>query len=311
MTAGRPGPRADDLRRLIETRHAAFRAELEAVERSPGRDAIHRTRVAARSLRSLLATLKPLLRPSMLARARRDLRNMAAELGDVREADVRRAWLADLAQDSQALSPGACRALVEELERDRDASRKRLRRHLQSQSCRERIARLAVTLGDRRFVTGRRDAGGILARRLRKRWKRLQRALEARSEDPEALHELRLAAKHARYASEALMPLLGIEDGKAFKALKRLQDCLGEHRDATEALAWLANLGEPLGPVLLGRLEDPIGRVRSRRLRELDRLAARFTIPRLAPRAATPGRRRAAGRSARSSVPPRRRSPSS
>ena len=198
-----------------------------------------------------------------------------------------------------------------ELERDRGASRKRLRRHLQSQACRERISRLAATLGDRRFVTGRRDAGGILARRLRKRWKRLQRALEARSEDPEALHELRLAAKHARYASEALMPLLGIEDGKAFKALKRLQDCLGEHRDATEALAWLANLGEPLGPVLLGRLEDPIERVRLRRLRELDRLAARFTIPRLAPRAATPGRRRAAGRSARSSVPPRRRSPSS
>lgn len=311
MTAGRTGLRTDDLRRLIETRHAAFRAELEAVERSPGRDTIHRTRVAARSLRSLLATLKPLLRPSLLARARRDLRNMAAELGDVREADVRRAWLADLAQDSHALSPGACRALELELERDRDASRKRLRKHLQSQACRERILRLAATLDDRRFVTGRRDAGEVVSQRLGKRWKRLQRALEARSDDPEALHELRLAAKHARYASEALMPLLGMEDHKALKALKRLQDCLGEHRDATEAQAWLAHLGEPLGPVLLGRLEDAIGRVRSRRLRELDRLAARFTIPRLAPRAATPGRRPAAGRSARSSVPPRRRSPSS
>ena len=311
MTAGRTAPRADDLRRLIETRHAAFRAELEAVERSPGRDAIHRTRVAARSLRSLLATLKPLLRPSLLARARRDLRNMAAELGDVREADVRRAWLAGLVQDSQALSPGACRALELELERDRDASRKRLRKHLQSQAYRERSLRLATTLGDRRFVTGRREVGDLVAQRLRRRWKRLQRALEARSEDPEALHELRLATKHARYASEALMPLLGIEDRKALKALKRLQDCVGEHRDATEALAWLANLGEPLGPVLLARLEDPIGRARSRRLRELDRLAARFAMPRLAPRVASPGRRRAAGRSARSSVQPRRRSPSS
>lgn len=311
MTGDRTGPRADDLRRLIQTRHANFRAELEAVERSPGPDAIHRTRVAARSLRSLLATLKPLLRPSLLARARRDLRNMAAELGDVREADVRRAWLAGLAQDSQALAPGACRSLVLELERDRNASRKRLRRHLQSQAYRERIQRLAATLGDRRFVAGRRDSGDIVAQRLRKRWKRLQDALEARSGDPEALHELRLAAKHARYASEALMPLLGIEDREALRALKRLQDCLGEHRDATEALAWLADLGEPLGPVLLGRLEDPIERVRARRLRDLDRLAARFAMPRLAPPVATPGRRRAAGRSARSSVPPRRRSPSS
>ena len=314
MTAGRTGPRADDLRRLIETRHAALRAELGAVERSPGRDAIHRTRVAARSLRSLLATLKPLLRPSLLARARRDLRNMAAELGDVREADVRRAWLADLARDSEALSPGACRALELELERDRDASRKRLRRHLQSQAYRERSLRLAETLGDRRFVSAGGNAGDVVALRLRKRWKRLRRAFDARSADPEALHELRLAAKHTRYASEALMPLLGIEDRRApkeLRELKRLQDCLGEHRDATEALAWLASLGEPLGPVLLGRLEDPIGRVRLRRLRELDGLAKRFKMPRLAPRVATPGRRRAAGRSARSSAPPRRRSPSS
>jgi len=311
VTAGRTGPRADDLRRLIETRHAALRAELGAVERSPGRDAIHRTRVAARSLRSLLATLKPLLRPSLLARARRDLRNMAAELGDVREADVRRAWLADLARDSEALSPGACRALELELDRDRDASRKRLRRHLQSQAYRERSLRLAATLGDRRFMTAGRNAGEVVALRLQRRWQRLRRAFDARSADPEALHELRLAAKHTRYASEALMPLLGIEDRKALKDLKRLQDCLGEHRDATEALAWLASLGEPLGPVLLGRLEDPIGRVRSRRLRELDGLAKRFKMPRLAPRVATPGRRRAAGRSARSSAPPRRRSPSS
>jgi len=311
VTAGRTGPRADDLRRLIDTRHAAFRAELEAVERSPGKDAVHRTRVAARSLRSLLATLKPVLRPSLLVRARRDLRNLAAEFGDVREADVRRAWLADLARDSEALSPGACGALATELERDRDAARKRLRRHLRSQAYRERRLRLAATLGDRRLVTGGGNTSNLLAQRLRKRWKRLRRALETRSGDPDALHELRLATKHARYASEALMPLLGIEDRNAPKALKRLQDCLGEHRDATEALTWLVRLGEPLGPVLLARLAEPIAGVRSRRLRELDRLAASFTMPKLAPCDLSPGRRRAAGRSARSSVPPRRRSPSS
>lgn len=311
MSAGPTGPRADDLRRLIESRHASFRAQFAAVERSPGKDAVHRTRVAARSLRSLLATLKPLLRPSLLARARRDLRNMAAEFADVREADVRRAWLADLARESGALSRGACGALVAELEREQDAGRKRLRKHLRSQACRERSLRLAATLGDRRLVTGARRTGDLLAKRLHTRWKRLRRALETRSGDPDALHELRLAAKHARYASEALMPLLGIEDRRALRTLKRLQDCLGEHRDATEALAWLANLGEPIGPVLLARLADPIAGVQSRRLQELDRLAAGFTMPTLARCVFSPGRRPATGRSARSSTPRRRRSPSS
>jgi len=300
VTPRHAGPRAADLRRLIEARHARFLAELQAAERSPGVQAVHRTRVAARSLRSLLATLKPALRPTLFARSRRDLRNMAVELEEVREADVRRSWLAALARESGVLTPGAGRALVVELERERDAARRRLRKHLRSQAYHERTLRLAATLSDRRLVPGDVDAAKVVHRRLARRWKRLRRALAARVDDPQALHELRLAAKHARYASEALMPLLGIEAPRELKALRSLQDCLGEHRDATEAGEWLAGLGEPLGPVLLRRLEGPIEQVKERRLRELDRLAARFTEPRLVPPAVSPARRRAAARSARS-----------
>jgi CHAD domain-containing protein len=311
--SGGQGPlRAGDLRQLVAARYAVLDAESRRTRRSPSVEAVHRTRVAARSLRSLLATLKPLLHPAMYARARRDLRNLAAALGDAREADVRRHWLEALAAGSGALPPGAYLALVERLERDREEARRQLSAHLRSATCRERAARLAATLGDRRFVRGRKGVDGIVRARLDRRWKRLRRALRKRSHDTAALHELRLAIKHARYASEALAPWFGPAPGATLRNLKRLQDCLGDHRDATQALEWLGRLGEPVGPVLSGHLRGPIGRVQARRLRELDRLAGKFEVPSVAPAATVSrGRRRPAARSARSSGPRRRRSPSS
>jgi CHAD domain-containing protein len=92
---------------------------------------------------------------------------------------------------------------------------------------------------------------------------------------------LRLAAKHARYATETLAPLLQLDPRLKLRMLKRLQDCLGEHRDAGEALHWLDRLGEPFGPVLKSRLAGPIAKVQARHMRELDRLACRFEMPRL------------------------------
>ena len=311
MSAYPPAVRAADLRRLIAERHGAFDSALRRAQRSPGVDAVHEARVTARSLRSLLATLAPLLRPRLLARARRDLRNMACEFEDAREADVRRTWLSGIAQRSEALPPGASRVLVAELERERSAARRRLARHLRSQAFRERVERLATTLADPRLIREDAEPGGVVEARLARRWKRLKRALHHRSTDPGALHELRLAVKHARYASEALMPLLGIDARKEIRRLKRLQDCLGEQRDATEALGWLEGLGEPLGPVLRQPLEGPVGKLAARRLRELDRLAAKFRVPEPVPRRVSPGRRPAAARSARSRGPRRRRSRSS
>jgi CHAD domain-containing protein len=149
------------------------------------------------------------------------------------------------------------------------------------------------------------DVGDAVRARLHSRWTRLGRALWARPDEPGPLHELRLAVKHSRYATEALAPLLGIDVRRDLKMLRRLQDCLGEHRDATEALDWLNGLGEPLGPVLTQCLAGPVEKLRARRMRELGRIAGKFSIPRLSPRPAarrrlSPGRRPRAGRSARS-----------
>jgi CHAD domain-containing protein len=63
------------------------------------------------------------------------------------------------------------------------------------------------------------------------------------------------------------------------RQLKRLQDCLGEYRDAAEALDWLSGLPDPLAPALLLALRQPIRRVMDRRRRELRKLSDDFEMP--------------------------------
>jgi CHAD domain-containing protein len=281
MTAKRPAPTPAAIRALVVERLDGLEAELARAERSVSAGAVHKTRVAARGLRSVLSTLGPLLTPALLARARRDLRNVGVELETIRAADVRPDLLDRLAAHPGALAPGAHRQLLQALELARAEARRRFRKHARSIAYQERLDRLDHTLRSPRLVARRGDLGRDILKQVRKRWKRLKKSLQAGHADPESLHELRLAVKHARYASEALLPLLGIDPLLHTRRLKQLQGCLGEHHDAAEARAWLAGLGEPLAPVLLGRLERPIARVMAGRERQLERLCRGFAMPRL------------------------------
>lgn len=60
--------------------------------------------------------------------------------------------------------------------------------------------------------------------------------------DPPAddeLHALRLRAKRARYAAEAVSPVLGKRARTVAAAAAKLQDVLGDHQDAVVAERWL------------------------------------------------------------------------
>ncbi len=82
---------ADGSRRIEEAVREQQRllAAAAALE-SAGVDDVHRGRVAARRLRSLLKTFRPLLEPRRARLYRVDLRSFARGLAGVREADVRR-----------------------------------------------------------------------------------------------------------------------------------------------------------------------------------------------------------------------------
>jgi len=307
VTAARYAVSREQLAGLISERHALVAEEMRAAARTLGIRQVHRARVAARTLRSVLATLRPLLRPALFERGRRDLRNAALELGAIRESDVRRDWLVAFIAGTGTLPPGARQQLLVALEAGREEARGAFRNHVASLAYRERLERLDATLNDPRLVIASGELLPVVHERVVRRWKRLRKALRGHARDAQSLHEIRLAAKHARYASEVLLPLAGLDPRPHVKVLKRLQDCLGDHRDAEQALAWLEALGEPLGPVLLAHLESPICRLLAKRERQLDRLRDRFDMPADLRRWSSgarerisPARRRRAGQSSRS-----------
>jgi len=70
-----------------------------------GVEDVHGARVAARRLRSMLKTFRPLLDERRARLYRADLRTFAQSLGAARESDVRRALVLDVARSDAAIVP--------------------------------------------------------------------------------------------------------------------------------------------------------------------------------------------------------------
>jgi CHAD domain-containing protein len=263
---------------LLRERHARFADEFAHAVRGASEERVHQSRVAARSLRSIVGTLGRAVDAPLAASIQRDLRAFGLELGSLREADVRRDWLIGLAGEA-GLPRDRMQRLKRALARDRAAARRSFREHAHGIASRERLDRLATAFADPRLVEARADLRPFLASRLERRWKRLLAALEVRSPDALELHEVRLSAKHARYAIEALVPLLGGDPSPVVKPLRRLQACLGDHHDAFDALSWLERRTRPPGPDLLARLRGPIERRMKKRLRAFRELRRQLRQP--------------------------------
>ena len=265
---------------LIRRRHARFRRELAAAVADQSIAHVHQARVQARALRSVLGTLRPVVDTTLLERSRRELRALARDLEEVREADVRRDWLLELAGAAGTLESDLHRHLIEALEQARATARRRLRERAASTAWRQRLDRLQRSLAAGQLISARKLAPRQLAALLERRWRRLSKqGRHAPQAGAEALHRLRLAVKHARYASEALLPLLGIEPRPYVKPLKALQSCLGDHHDAVLAGEWLARLGEPPGASLAAALGRDLGRRIAQRERQLAGLLHKLKRP--------------------------------
>jgi CHAD domain-containing protein len=79
---------------------------------------------------------------------------------------------------------------------------------------------------------------------VRKAWKRLAKRAKAVLDDEAALpagapdeewHQARIAAKRARYAGEAVAPVLGANAKRFAEQMEKVTEILGEHQDAADA----------------------------------------------------------------------------
>ncbi|MEW1955411.1 CYTH and CHAD domain-containing protein [Terrabacter sp. NPDC080008] len=226
--------------------------EQDAGVRAERTEAVHRVRIAARRLRSVLTTFRPLLDTTVTDPVREELRWLGEEFARARDAQVLRDHLgAVLAAEPPELVVGAVEVrLDEELGAAYVSGREAAVRALDS----ERYVRLLGSLeqlstspplrsdGDR---PARKVMPGLLARDV-KRLRRAVRAIEAAAaptdRDP-AFHEARKKAKRLRYAAESAVPVLGKRARSLAADTKKIQEILGIHQDTVVARQRLREYG--------------------------------------------------------------------
>jgi CHAD domain-containing protein len=237
----------------------------------PGVERVHRSRVAARRLRSLLKTFGPLLEPRRTRLYRIDLRSFARAFTAVRESDVIASLLNGLAREGVGLAPADRQRLGAVLEDYREEARSTLRRHLREPGWRA-LERALLELSDAGppLVDLHATDARILALVVGS-WRKAMKLLKKSPASVVELHELRLALKHCRYALEAVAALAPAPAADLLRRLKAAQDGIGEHRDAIAAQHWVGLNSRSLGRLatrqLLERLEAREAALRRRAAR--------------------------------------------
>ena len=217
---------------------------------------VHDGRVAARRLRSLLKTYRPMLDQRRARLYRLDLRSFARALGAVREADVLAELVVNVANGDAAVRPTA-RARVSRLaERERAAARAALAERLEGPEWRA-LGRALLRQGTDPRLLAENGAGlGQALERVDRPFRKALRLLGKKPSDADALHRLRLAFKHCRYGLESVCDVAPVEAGRLLRSLRRVQDSIGSHRDTVLARQWIELNRAQLGTRLARRLDQ-------------------------------------------------------
>ncbi|HEX3213065.1 MAG TPA: CHAD domain-containing protein, partial [Actinomycetota bacterium] len=205
-------------------------------------EAVHQARVATRRIRSTLRTFSKLLDEEWTDRLRDDLKWLADLLGEVRDTDVLLERFADHLDDLPAADAKAGRRLLATLSEQRDQARRRLLGAMAQEKYVELLEDLVAAAAAPALLPGAdRPAAEVMPPLVRKPWKKLRKEVRKAGDDPadEQLHQIRIRAKRARYAAEAVEPAFGKPAEDFADAVADIQSVLGDHQDAVVGEAWL------------------------------------------------------------------------
>ncbi|HEU4427043.1 MAG TPA: CYTH and CHAD domain-containing protein [Pilimelia sp.] len=214
--------------------------------------AVHQMRVGARRLRSDLRTFGPLVDSGWSRGLRDELAWIAAALGAARDAEVLRARL----RRTVAADPLAPldEVSVARIDADLAARHEDALVELDAALAADRYAKLVDMLieaarAPRLTSLAGSRASEVLPRLVSRPWRQFAYGAHgvdgAADLDPGApddrWHDVRIRGKRARYAVDAVAPVLGGTAAELAKALQAVQDLLGEHQDAAIAAdTWLS-----------------------------------------------------------------------
>jgi CHAD domain-containing protein len=199
-------------------------------------EALHDFRVSVRRLRSTLRAWREVLGKAVRGKDLKGLRRVARATGEARDAEVLVAWVAGVSESLLPAHRAAADWLAARLAprtRSADLSRQLERFSAVARSLTRRLER------ERSPPAGGEIFAAALAGRVRAQVGSV-RACLANVHTPADIslaHRARIEAKRLRYLLEPLRGTPGAGSGPAVKALKQLQDLLGELNDAGVAAA--------------------------------------------------------------------------
>jgi CHAD domain-containing protein len=205
-------------------------------------EAVHQARVATRRIRSTLRTFSKLLDKEWTDRLRGDLKWLADLLGEVRDADVMLERFSGHLEALPAADAKAGRRLLATLADQRDHARRRLLGAMAQEKYAVLLDDVVAAAAAPALLPGAdRPAAEVMPPLVRKPWRRLRKAVRQAGDDPadDQLHQIRIRAKRARYAAEAVEPVIGTPAKGFADAVADLQSVLGDHQDAVVGEAWL------------------------------------------------------------------------
>ncbi len=237
LSAPTPDPAEDPLSVRLRVQYEELLVRDVDVRREL-HDGVHQMRVALRRLRSCLRTFRPLFEAEAADRLGEELAWLAGSLGACRDAEVvRERLLADLAGLPAVHVLGPVRAsLGDDLLGIELAARAEAFETLRSPRYGALLDLLSafVAAPPYRERPKRARLRSLLADELGRVDRAAVRAEGERGAERElALHEVRKAAKRARYGAEALAPIEGGPARRLAAVYSELQSVLGERHDST------------------------------------------------------------------------------
>lgn len=212
---------------------------LAAADDHPTPEIIHQIRVALRRLRSLLKLFAPALPKEFVADWNARLRENANRFGEARDLDVFHAELLEPVSPEGLVHAESFSQLLTISAHARQAARNAAERNLDPASQGREILELSTTL--LRLPTSSMDAAADLRAFARRRLARLRRRGRRRFEaaaglGASQLHQLRIAMKELRYATEFFAPLFPDKAVRRYLAhVTRAQSVLGFLQDVVIA----------------------------------------------------------------------------
>jgi CHAD domain-containing protein len=197
---------------------------------------VHQVRVACRRLRSTLAACRPVLDRTHTDPIRDELAQVGTALSPARDGEVALVHLRELvaAQPPELVLGPVVARLQQVMVKDEVAGQAQARKALDSPAYLQLRDDLDALVAEPPLTPdAARPADEVLREVLAHTAHRLRRAVDAAqdSDDPEALHVVRKAAKRVRYTAESAVPVLGEPVRELVGALKGVQEVLGDRQD--------------------------------------------------------------------------------